>query len=474
MNELVKLTARQAVSLLKAREVSPLELIEAAAGRIAEVEASVNAMPTLCLERARAKAKQLMARPPLAPASNYLYGLPVAIKDLTDVAGVRTTYGSPIFAQHVPDRSDYLVEMLEANGAIVIGKTNTPEFGAGSNTFNDVFGATLNPWNTAMTCGGSSGGSAVALATGEIWLATGNDLGGSLRIPASFCAVVGFRPSPGRVASGPRFLPFDTMGVEGPMGRNVADVALMLDAQVGQHAGAPLALPPPGRSYLEAVDHPVKPLKIGYSADLGIAPVDPAVRELCAQAAQAWTELGVTVEERCPDFSDAAEVFQTLRAQMYVSRFGPLLEKYRARLKPEIIWNIEKGLALTADEIGRADRKRAELYHRTVDFFKTADLLICPTVIAPPFDVNLRYLPEVNGVRFDSYIGWLILTFATTLIACPSISVPCGFTAAGLPVGIQITGPPRCEDRVLSAAALFEQYKGLDRFIPIDPRPKAA
>jgi amidase len=474
MNELVKLTARQAVSLLKKREVTPLELIDAAAERIAEVEASVNAMPTLCLERARAKAKQLMAHPPPAPAANYLYGLPIAIKDLTDVAGVRTTYGSPIFAQHVPERSDYLVERLEANGAIVIGKTNTPEFGAGSNTFNEVFGATLNPWNTAMTCGGSSGGSAVALATGEIWLATGNDLGGSLRIPASFCAVVGFRLSPGRVASGPRFLPFDSMGVEGPMARNVTDVALMLDAQVGQHPGAPFALPPPGRSYLKAVDQPVKPLRIGYSADLGIAPVDHEVHELCAQTVQVWTEFGVTVEERCPDFSDAAQIFQTLRALQFASRFGPLLKQQREQLKPEIIWNIEKGLALTADAIGQAERQRAALYHRTVDFFKTADLLICPTVIAPPFDVNLRYLPAVNGVGFDSYIGWLVLTFATTLIACPSISVPCGFTAAGLPVGIQITGPPRCEDRVLSAAALFEQYKGFDRLTPIDPRPKAA
>jgi amidase len=474
MNALVKLTARQAVSLLKKREVSPLELIEAAAGRIAEVEARVNAMPTLCLERARAKAKELMAHPPPAPAPNYLYGLPIAVKDLTDVAGVRTTYGSPIFAQHVPQRSDYLVEMLEANGAVVIGKTNTPEFGAGSNTFNEVFGATLNPWNTAMTCGGSSGGSAVALATGEIWLATGNDLGGSLRIPASFCSVVGFRPSPGRIASGPRFLPFDTMGVEGPMGRNVADVALMLDAQVGQHPGAPFALPPPARSYLEAVDHPVKPLKIGYSADLGIAPVDPAVRELCAQALQAWTALGVTVEENCPDFSDAEQTFQTLRALLYVARFGPLLEKQRAQLKSEVIWNIEKGLALTAEEVGCAERKRAQLYHRVVEFFKTTDLLICPTVIAPPFDVNLRYLPEVDGVRFDSYIGWLILTFATTLIACPSISVPCGFTAAGLPVGIQIIVPPRCEDKVLSAAALFEQHLGLARLTPIDPRPGVA
>jgi amidase len=220
---------------------------------------------------------------------------------------------------------------------------------------------------------------------------------------------------------------------------------------------------------LEAVDHPSKPVKIGYTSDLGIAPVDPEVRDLCTQAAHSWEEMGVAVEESCPDFSEAEQIFQTLRAVFYVSRFGPLMEKHRQQLKPEVVWNIEKGLALTAEEIGHAERKRARLYHRTVDFFKNYDLLICPTVIAPPFDVNLRYLTEVNGVTFDSYIGWLVLTFATTLIACPSISVPCGFTDSGLPVGLQITGAPRCEDKVLSAAALFEQYKGFERLTPIDP-----
>jgi len=470
MNELIKLTAREAVSLLKRGEVSPLELIEAAASRIAEVEEAVNAMPTLCLDRARDRAKQLMAQPHSDPPPYYLYGLPIAIKDLVDVAGVRTTYGSPIFANHRPDRSDYMVEILETNGSIVIGKSNTPEFGAGSTTFNEVFGVTRNPWNTAMTCGGSSGGSAVAVATGEVWLAEGSDLGGSLRIPASFCSVVGFRPSPGRIACGPKPLPFDTLAVHGPMGRNVADVALMLDALVGHHPGDPISLPRPETSYVEAVDRPIKPRRIGFSPDLGIAPVDSEVREVFTKATESWMEDGVEVEEACPDLKDAEPIFQVLRASLFASRFAPLLETHRKLLKQDVIWNIEKGLALSADEIGKAERARANLYHSTVGFFKDYDLLICPAVVAPPFDAKTRYLTEVDGVSFDSYIGWLIMTFATTLTACPAISVPCGFTKSGLPVGLQIVGPPKCEDKVLSASALFEQLHGLDQLTPIDPR----
>ncbi len=469
MNELIQLTARHAVKLLQKGEVTSLELIDAAADRIDEVEKKVNALPTLCLDRARDRAKKYVAHHQDDPPPHFLYGLPIAVKDLEDVAGVRTTYGSPIFAHHQPDRSDYLVEKLESNGAIVIGKSNTPEFGAGANTFNEVFGATRNPWNTALTCGGSSGGSAVALATGEVWLATGSDLGGSLRIPAGFCSVVGFRPSPGRVAAGPKQLPFQTLGVQGPMGRNVADAALMLDAQVGQHPGDPLSLPRPRTSYLEAVDRPTKPKRIGYSPDLGIAPLDPEVKDICNRAAESWANLGTAVEAACPELKKAEPIFQILRAVLFASRFGPLLETHRDKLKPEVIWNIEKGLGLTADEIGRAERDRASLYHSTIDFFKDYDLLICPTVITPPFDVNIRYLAELGGVRFDSYISWLVMSFATTLTACPSISIPCGFTASGLPVGLQIVGPPKAEDKVLGAAALFEKIHNHDRILPIDP-----
>ena len=251
MEDLVALTARQAVDGLAAGTLSPFELIDAAERRIAETDPQINAMPTRCFDRARERAAELAANPPTDPGPGHLHGLPLAIKDLVDVAGVRTTYGSPIFADHVPETSDLLVEQLERNGGIVIGKSNTPEFGAGANTFNEVFGTTCNPWDITTTCGGSSGGSAAALASGQVWLASGSDLGGSLRIPASFCGVVGLRPSPGRVAHSPGSNPFDSLPVQGPMGRTAADVALMLDAMAGFSRWDPLSLPAPLRPFLE-------------------------------------------------------------------------------------------------------------------------------------------------------------------------------------------------------------------------------
>ena len=274
MNDLVRMTAREAVRRLAAREVSPLELIDAAVERIAEVDGAVNALPTLAVERAREHAARLTASgPPGDAPPGYLHGLPFAVKDLKDVAGVRSTKGSPIYAEHVPERSDFLVENIESQGGVVLAKSNTPEFGAGANTFNEVFGKTRNPWDTRMTCGGSSGGAAVALATGQVWLATGSDLGGSLRIPASFCSVVGLRPSPGRVPHGPKELPFAGLSVEGPMGRTVGDVALFLDTQAsGVHAVDPISLPRPERPFIEAVDAPRTPKRVAYSPDLGIAP----------------------------------------------------------------------------------------------------------------------------------------------------------------------------------------------------------
>ncbi|MFQ5785426.1 MAG: amidase [Alphaproteobacteria bacterium] len=468
MDELIRLSAREAVAALKRGEVTPLELIDAAAARIAAVDGAVNALPTRCYERARAHAARLMAAAP--EDRGPLGGLPLVVKDLVDVAGVRTTYGSPIYADHVPERSDILVETLEARGGIVLAKSNTPEFGAGANTFNEVFGKTRNPWDTRLTCGGSSGGAAVALATGETWLATGSDLGGSLRTPASFCSVVGLRPSPGRVAAGPDPLPFDDLAVEGPMGRTVGDAALMLDAMAGAHPADPRSLPAPARPFVAAVDSPEAPARVGFSPDLGVTPVDPEVAAVCKRAARRFTELGTAVEAAAPDFSGAEETFQTLRAARFVAGKAPLLETHRAQLKPEVIWNIKKGLALTAAETGAARRARGALFHRMVTFFEDYDLLLCPTAIVPPFDVDQRYVEEAGGRRFDDYVGWLAITFVVTLTSCPALSLPCGFTAGGLPVGLQIVGPPRGEARVLAAAALLEQALGVAGRLPITPR----
>ena len=256
--ELVQMTATEAVQRLRSREIAPIELVEASLARIEKVEPAINALPTVCAERARAHARKLEGTPP-AEGRGWLGGLPVAIKDLIEVEGVRTTYGSPVYADHIPQRSDILVEQLEARGAIVIGKSNTPEFGAGANTFNEVFGKTLNPWDTRMSCAGSSGGSAVALATGEVWLATGSDLGGSLRTPASFCSVVGLRPSTGRVPVAPREMSFDNLSVDGPMARTVADLALLLDAMVGLHLADPLSYPAPAESYAAAAERRALP-----------------------------------------------------------------------------------------------------------------------------------------------------------------------------------------------------------------------
>jgi amidase len=470
MNELVKLTARDAVELLRKGEVTPVEMVDAAAERIAEVEPAVNALPTLAVERAREHAQRLMAAgaPSDAPRG-YLYGLPVAIKDLKDVAGVRSTKGSRIYANHIPERSDYLVTNIEANGGMIIAKSNTPEFGAGANTFNEVFGKTRNPWDTSKTCGGSSGGSAVALATGEVWLATGSDLGGSLRIPASFCSIVGMRPSPGRVPHGPKNMPFASLSVEGPMARTVGDLSLFLDTQAGQVALDPLSIPAPSTSFIDAVDSPVAPKRVAYTPDLGIAPVDPEVRAICEAAVKKFADFGATVEGATIDLHDAEEIFQTMRAAQYAAQFGKLLEQHRDLLKQDIVWNIEKGQALSSKDVNRAELARGALYNRTSAFFNDYDLLISPAVLVPAFDINQPYVTEAGGVKFDNYVSWLVMSFALTLTACPSISVPCGFTAAGLPVGLQITAPRASEAALLSAAALFEQAIDLKSGVPIDP-----
>jgi amidase len=434
MAELTHQPARDMVRQLHQGEISPLDLIDAALDRIAAVDPLVNALPTLCPERAREHAQRIMAG---SAPTGLLHGLPVVIKDLVEVAGVRTTHGSPIFADAVPARSSYSVERIEAAGGIVLGKSNTPEFGAGANTFNEVFGATLNPWNRVLTCGGSSGGAAVALATGMSWLADGSDLGGSLRTPAAFCGVVGLRPSPGRVPDGPDALPFGTLAVNGPMTRDVRDLALFLDVMAGYDARDPLSYEAPARPYAETVEKRPPLRRVAFSPDLGgITPVDPEIAAICRAAAERLAELGVEVVEAAPDLGDAVAIFTTLRAAQFAGGMEPLLLAHRDRLKAEVVWNIEHGLKLTAAEIGRAERARGELQRRAAAFLAEHNLLLCPASIAPPFPVEQRYLAELNGHRFPSYIDWVSIAYAVTLTACPALSLPCGFTAAGLPVGL--------------------------------------
>ena len=468
MSELYRSTANEVVERLMSGDISPLDCLDALEKRIAEVDSKVNALPTLCFDRARQHATELMKKP--MSERGVLAGLPVPIKDLNDVAGVRSTQGSPIFANRVPEVSDVLVAHLEKNGGIVYAMSNTPEFGAGANTFNEVFGRTLNPWNTSRSAAGSSGGAAVALATGTAWVAHGSDLGGSLRNPASFCGVVGMRPSPGRVAFTVANEIDGTLGVDGPMARNVEDLALLFDAMIGEEPSDPLSLPSDGTSYLKAARSGWKPKRVAISRDLGITPVDPEVAEIVMKAARQFEQAGVIVEEAHPDLHEALECAQTLRALSYAIGKKTLLENHRAQLKPEIIWNIEKGLALTGAEISKAEAQRGAMFQRTFKFFETYDLLLCPTTIVPPFPVEQRYVTECNGTKFETYVDWLAIVSAITNVCCPAISIPAGFTRENLPVGIQVIAAPRGEARLLASARLLEEMLGLAGLVPIDPR----
>ena len=466
---LIRLTATEAVAALKARKVSPLELIDAAAARIAVVEPAVNALPTLCLDRARERARRMGAMPEHPGA---LHGLPVVIKDLVDVAGVRTTYGSPLFAEHVPATSHPLVERIEALGGIVIGKSNTPEFGAGGNTFNEVFGRTLNPWNTSLTCGGSSGGAAVALATGEAWLAHGSDHGGSLRGPATLTGVVGLRPSPGRVTRGTPANLFSPLSVQGPMARTVADIALFLDTMAGHDRRDPMSFEAPAIPFSAAARSPKPPRRIAFTADYGGAvPVERETRELCARAALRFGEAGVVVEEAHPDLGPAADVFLALRSQHFLVDRELQLQAHRDKLKPDIIWNTELALAQTPSRLAWAERERAALYRRFLAFFETYDLLVTPGAPTPAWDVTQRARTVVDGRKLDSYIAGSLLTSAITLTSCPALSVPCGLDRHGRPVGLQLIAPPRGEAALLAAGAVFERIAPWAGSFPLDPRP---
>ena len=472
-DDLIRLSATEAVARLRRGEISPLELVEAAASRIATVEPEVNALPTRCVERARAHARRLMAGGgrDAEGEPGWLAGLPVAIKDLTDVAGVRTTYGSPIFRDHVPATSHPVVERIERKGGIVIAKSNTPEFGAGGSTFNEVFGKTRNPWNTSLTCGGSTGGGAVALATGEVWLAHGTDHGGSLRRPGTYCSVVGLRPSPGRVTRGTPNNLFSPLSVHGPMARNVADLALFLDAMAGLCPHDPLTFDAPAMSFSQAVAAARPPRRIAYTADYGgRLKVDRETREICAAAVRRFEDLGCVVEEFAPDLGAIEEAFMVLRAQHFVVDRELQMQTHRALLKQDIIWNTEAGLAQTPSRIAWADRERAAFYRRMVALFARFDVFITPSEATPAFDVNLRHPEYVDGEKLTNYMGASTLNAAITLTSCPAIAVPCGFDRFGRPVGLQITGPMRGEAAALAAAAVFEQMMGLDRMLPIDPR----
>ncbi|MBI3244916.1 MAG: amidase [Deltaproteobacteria bacterium] len=465
--DLCFLTATDLVRRIRRKEISCREVMEAQLAQIERVNPRVNAIVTLlpeqALEQARAADEALAKGGDLGP----LQGLPIAHKDLVLTKGIRTTLGSRIFKDFVPEQDEIIVERLRAAGAIAIGKTNTPEFGAGSQTFNEVFGETLNPYDLTKTCGGSSGGAAVALACGMMPIADGSDLGGSLRNPASFCNVVGFRPSPGRVPTWPHRVGWFPLPVEGPMARTVQDVALLLSVMAGPDQRTPIAISDPGERFRQPLERDFKNVHLAWSPDLGGLPVDPRVTTAIDAQRQTFLSLGCAIEEATPDFADADEVFRVWRAWYFDLALGDLLPTHRHLMKDTVIWNIEEGAKLTGPQIGRAEKKRTELYHRVRRFLERYEFLILPVSQVPPFDVKQRYITEINGVPMATYLDWMRSCYFISVTGLPAISVPCGFTPEGLPVGVQIVGRHHDDWGVLQLAHAFEQATGFWRQRPV-------
>jgi amidase len=466
-----QLSASAAVDLLRRGEVAPGELITSLEKRIAAVNPRLNALPTTCFDRARARAARLEKLP--APERGLFAGLPWPVKDSYEVEGVRTTWGSLAFADHVAGRSDYCVEAIEASGGIVYAKSNTPEFEAGANTFNEVFGATVNPWGTALSAAGSSGGAAAAVASGMAFIAQGSDFACSLRYPAAFCGIVGLRPSPGLVPQGPNALPFQVLSVIGPLARNVADVALGLDGLARFDARDPLTRLAPSVSYRVSATADAPPLRSAFSMDLGIARISPAVRRTVAKAMAKLTAGGLVVEEAHPDLRLADKAFRALRAFQFAALRRDVLTTQRDKLKPEVVWNIEQGLALTAADLAAAEAERAQLRRAMLDFLAEHHVLITPTAPVEPFPVTQRFVAEIDGEKLETYLDWLLLGYAVTICGCPAISIPCGLSENGLPVGLQIIGKPYGETALLAAAAWCERILSASLQRPIDPRPLA-
>ncbi|MFE3447886.1 amidase [Nonomuraea sp. NPDC059194] len=449
MTEAHYLTATEMARLVRAREVSAVELLEAHLARIERVNPAVNAIVTLVAERALEEAKAADAA---AEPRGPLHGVPVAHKDLVDTAGIRTTYGSPLFADHVPVQDDLLVERLRRAGAITVGKTNTPEFGTGSHTVNEVFGATRNPYDLSRSAGGSSGGAAAALATGMVPLADGSDMGGSLRNPASFCNVVGLRPTPGRVPGVSDTAAWYTLAVSGPMARTVEDLELMLSVMSGFDPRSPYAIKEP---YTPDPETSVRGLRVAFSPDLGGLPVDPETAAVTASAAGVFERLGARVEQVDLDLSDADDAFRIYRAWYYALSFGEL-----EGLGANTAWNVEQGRRVTGADLARAEKLRSGLYQRMAAFFDAFDVLIAPVSQVPPFPVERPYVDEINGVKLPDYLSWMRSAYWISVLHAPAASVPAGFTPTGLPVGVQIVGRPFADARVLRVARAFEQATG--------------
>jgi amidase len=468
--------AAELLRLYRARKASPLEVMQAMLGRIDAVNPHVNAIATLARDAALWEARRATAALKRNAALPPLFGVPVGIKDVTLTRGLRTTYGSKLFENHVPDEDALVVERLRAGGAIVIGKTNTPEFAFGPNTVNTVFGATRNPWNLDRTAGGSSGGSAAALATGMCPLAEGTDLGGSLRGPASFCGVVGFRTTPGLVPRHPSVLAWDSYSVEGPMARTVADTALMLSVMAGPDDRAPLSYDVDTGEFTRAVKGAsVRGWRIAWTPDLdGLVLVSQEVREIVERAVGVFRSLGARIETACPDVSDVPEIVRLTRGFLMVARHADKLPEHRAVLQPGLVENTEQGLALSPRDIAEGELLRSRQWQRVREFLTTRDVWLMPTMAVPAFPIDHPHVMEIDGRPVGKAMQRSFLTYMVSVLGLPAISIPCGFTRDGLPVGLQIVGKRRGESAVLRAAAAFEAaHPWSDAIPPVIHRQQA-
>ena len=472
--DLVLRSARGLARMLSRRAVSRVEVMKAFIAQIERVNPKVNAIVTFIPEQALREARRLDRRGAKVGA---LAGLPIAYKDMIVTRGIRTTFGSPIYADNVPGEDHAIVERLRAAGAITLGKTNTPEFAAGSQTFNPVFGATCNPWDVSKTCGGSSGGAAVAVACGMLPFADGSDLGGSLRNPGNFNGVVGLRPCPGRVPYYPSIDAWASMSVVGPIARSVEDTAFLLSAMAGPDARSPISIAEPGARFARSLARDFKRVRVawwpivngrleaGAGDDL---PVDKRVAAVLERRRAVLESLGCIVEEAHPDLAGADEVFRVLRALGFVQRYAGLLKRERARIKDTVIWNIEQGLAMDLERVGKAMALRSDVFRRMREFLERYEFLCLPVNQVPPFPVDQPYVDSINGEKLASYIDWMKTCYYITATSHPAMSVPAGFTSdtPKLPVGLQIVGRYRDEFGVLQLAHAFEQATAHEREHP--------
>jgi amidase len=454
---LTRKSAVELAAMMAARAVSPVEVLDAHLAVIARMNPSLNAIVTLAADAARAAARRAEAAIMVGAPLGALHGLPFGVKDVTHTAGIRTTFGSPLFKDFVPAEEAEVVRRLEAAGAIVLAKTNTPEFATGANTVNPVFGATRNPWNPALSPAGSSGGSAVAVATGMLPLAQGTDFGCSIRIPAAFCGIVGIRPTPGLIPNHPMPLAWDPGQVHGPLARSAEDAALMLDAMVGFSRLSPISVTPPWKSAREAVarTEDAHGLRIAYAPDIAGIGVDGEIDAICRDAARRLRDAGATVEEIAFDVSDGRDPYQAWRGAWMVGQQFANLARL-AEFGENLAGNVKRGLAVTALDLAAAEATRIEVFHRFRTLFERFDLLLTPAAPVKPYPIELNFPTEINGRSFENYVDWIAPAFLVTLVSLPAASVPAGKTADGLPVGLQIVAPRFEEPLILSVAKLVQ------------------